>query len=505
MSILKKFDLTGKCALINHPEQVYGREIAAGLMDAGAKVWFSGPDLAALEDLAGALAEEGHEVSGIFRYSQGTREAADALGEAVKEEMPSLDIIVENSSGMHMTGWDQSFEDIYRQLTVTQTGVMLTVQSLGRVMVSQGRKGSLILVSDYSALVGCDPYNYIGAPEDAALCARLDEALEQLRQELPDIAVERVPLAEEETCDLLVLSASESAARCAGGSVAELTKEPEAAALFEKLLPAERARLGAKHTGLPLDAAEFYCFFANKAVFEELGLALPEDIEGLIACARTLAPAGRGLFTADAETGELLFALLLRAHDGRGAEAVCSGEASPYDQTWWLAADELYRLQRAGAFLAESEEEAALLLVPSGEAPRVSELWGEDAALLRFPWAGIGEKALGPAGEPRVLAVSTASEHPTLAVTAACRLCELVSRYDGLYGCGGVLSEDASGACAPAEEAAVCRAGLSAVAEYTLPSEAALAAALEEGVRELCAGRMTPDEFVEFAALSLDR
>lgn len=345
----------------------------------------------------------------------------------------------------------------------------------------------------------------LGAPEDAALCARLDEALEQLRQELPDIAVERVPLAEEETCDLLVLSASESAARCAGGSVAELTKEPEAAALFEKLLPAERARLGAKLTGLPLDAAEFYCFFANKAVFEELGLALPEDIEGLIACARTLAPAGRGLFTADAETGELLFALLLRAHDGRGAEAVCSGEASPYDQTWWLAADELYRLQRAGAFLAESEEEAALLLVPSGEAPRVSELWGEDAALLRFPWAGIGEKALGPAGEPRVLAVSTASEHPTLAVTAACRLCELVSRYDGLYGCGGVLSEDASGACAPAEEAAVCRAGLSAVAEYTLPSEAALAAALEEGVRELCAGRMTPDEFVEFAALSLDR
>ena len=167
MSILKKFDLTGKCALINHPEQVYGREIAAGLMDAGTKVWFSGPDLAALEDLAGALAEEGHEVSGIFRYSQGTREAADALGEAVKEEMPSLDIIVENSSGMHMTGWDQSFEDIYRQLTVTQTGVMLTVQSLGRVMVSQGRKGSLILVSDYSALVGCDPYNYIGAPEDA--------------------------------------------------------------------------------------------------------------------------------------------------------------------------------------------------------------------------------------------------------------------------------------------------------------------------------------------------
>ena len=55
------------------------REIAAGLMDAGAKVWFSGPDLDALEELAGSLAEEGFEVSGIFRYKQGTRAAADAL------------------------------------------------------------------------------------------------------------------------------------------------------------------------------------------------------------------------------------------------------------------------------------------------------------------------------------------------------------------------------------------------------------------------------------------
>lgn len=345
----------------------------------------------------------------------------------------------------------------------------------------------------------------LGAPEDAALCARLDHALEQLRQELPDVAVERVPLAEGEAYDLLVLSEGESEARCAGGSVAELTKEPEAAALLEKLLPVERARLGAKLTGLPLDAAEFYVVFANKAVFEERGLALPEDAEGLIACARALAQAGRGLFTSDAETQELLFALLLRAHDGRGPEAVCGGEASPYDEAWRLAADELYRLQRAGAFIAESEAEAALLLAPSGEAPRASELWGEDAALLRLPWAGRGENALGPAAEPRVLAVSAASEHPTLAVTAACRLCELVSRYDGLHGCGGVLGEDASGADGAAGEVAACRAELSAVAVYETPGDAAFAAALEEGVRELCAGRMTADEFVEFAALSLDR
>ena len=58
-----------------------------------------------------------------------------------------------------VTGWDQSFETIYRQLEETHLGLMLTVQALGHVFAEQGH-GSVILVTDYGALVGYDPQNY---------------------------------------------------------------------------------------------------------------------------------------------------------------------------------------------------------------------------------------------------------------------------------------------------------------------------------------------------------
>jgi NAD(P)-dependent dehydrogenase (short-subunit alcohol dehydrogenase family) len=172
MNILDRFSLKGKYALINCPEYPYGKEIAAGLANAGASLYLSGPDEVKLKETAELLASEGTPVSGCFHYEQGTEEAASALSEAVKRELPSLDIYVENSSGRYLKGWNHSFEEIYDSLHFSQLGMMLTVQHLGSIMAEQGH-GSVLLISDYAALVGCDPENYKDcadyAPEDFSL------------------------------------------------------------------------------------------------------------------------------------------------------------------------------------------------------------------------------------------------------------------------------------------------------------------------------------------------
>ena len=154
-SILERFSLKGKKALIICPENPYGREIAAGLAAAGAEVWVAGSTAAAL----------GVDVAGWFDYAHGSADSAKKLADEVLLRMGRLDIVVENGLYTPVTGWKQSFAEIHAQLEKTELGLMLTVQSLGRILAKQGH-GSVILVADYGALVGYDPLNYVNCPAE---------------------------------------------------------------------------------------------------------------------------------------------------------------------------------------------------------------------------------------------------------------------------------------------------------------------------------------------------
>lgn len=155
-NLLEQFSLEEKNALIVCPENPYGKEIARGLADAGAKIWLAGE-----KDVSCDV-----PVSGRFHYEHGKQAAAVRLEKEVREQMGVVDIVVENGLYTQVSGWSQSYEQIYEQLERTHLGMMLTVQSLGHILAEQGH-GSVLLISDYGALVGYDPQNYNGCPEQA--------------------------------------------------------------------------------------------------------------------------------------------------------------------------------------------------------------------------------------------------------------------------------------------------------------------------------------------------
>ena len=154
-NILDRFSLAGKKALIVCPENPYSREIAAGLAAAGAEIWVAGS----------TPAELGVAVCGAFDYEHGSKDSAVKLAEDVRAKMGTLDIVIENGLYTPVKGWKQGFKEIHEQLAKTELGLMLTVQSLGRILAEQGH-GSVILVADYGALVGYDPQNYVSCPEE---------------------------------------------------------------------------------------------------------------------------------------------------------------------------------------------------------------------------------------------------------------------------------------------------------------------------------------------------
>lgn len=160
MNILDNFSLKKKKALIYAPQFVYGTDIAEGLIEAGADVWLCGADIEALKEIAAKI-----DAKGYYEYHQGTKAAAEGLAEFVNNTMKGVDVYVDNGSGQTMTGWFHSYEEIVNQFNVTQKGLMLTVQAIGEIMAN-ANKGSIIFVSDYAALVGCDIHNYEKCPEE---------------------------------------------------------------------------------------------------------------------------------------------------------------------------------------------------------------------------------------------------------------------------------------------------------------------------------------------------
>lgn len=154
-----KFSLQGKNALVVCPENGWGKDIVAGLAKAGAKVFLAGSDKAYMDGLVKELALAGSAVYDHMTKQQTLEMVQSAIG-----AMGSIDVLVENSSYTAESGWEQTYEQIHQQLQKTHLGMMLTVQAVGYQMEKQGN-GSMILVADYEALAGCDPYNYQDAPE----------------------------------------------------------------------------------------------------------------------------------------------------------------------------------------------------------------------------------------------------------------------------------------------------------------------------------------------------
>jgi NAD(P)-dependent dehydrogenase (short-subunit alcohol dehydrogenase family) len=165
MSVLDRFSLKGKKALIYAPQFEFGPDVAAGLAEAGAQVWLCGEDKAALDKVAADMSAAGSPAAGVKEYHQGTEAAAKALAAFVKEEMGGIDVYVDNGARMHLSGWDHTYQEIFESFKRGQLGVMLTVKNIGEIMVEQ-KRGSVIFMTDYSALVGCDVHNYKDCPEE---------------------------------------------------------------------------------------------------------------------------------------------------------------------------------------------------------------------------------------------------------------------------------------------------------------------------------------------------
>lgn len=153
MSILEKFRLDGKKALVTGGARGIGLSYAAALAQAGADV--------ALADLRGEAArasakqlrrDTGRNVIAI-EADVTKQDQVEAMMEAVLREFGRLDIAFCNAGiAIHKPAEEMSLEDWQKVIDVNLTGVFLTDVAAGQQMLRQGG-GSIVNTASMSARI----------------------------------------------------------------------------------------------------------------------------------------------------------------------------------------------------------------------------------------------------------------------------------------------------------------------------------------------------------------
>jgi NAD(P)-dependent dehydrogenase (short-subunit alcohol dehydrogenase family) len=148
------FSLDGKAAIVTGAGSGLGRAIAEGFAQFGARVALLDVD----EPAAGAVAEgilgAGGDAAAFGCDVADPADAAAAVGAAV-ERFGRIDILVANAGiSDRAPAVEMSVEQWRRVIDVNLSGAWYTIQAVGRHMIGQGIRGSIVSISSAVGIVG---------------------------------------------------------------------------------------------------------------------------------------------------------------------------------------------------------------------------------------------------------------------------------------------------------------------------------------------------------------
>ena len=173
MTIQKKFDLTGKTAIVTGGSGLLGAEFSRTLAEAGANVVVADIAEDAAQKTASGLADAGYAVAS-FGLDVTRKESAEEMVSETLKKFSSLDILVNSAAldpkfdadavakGITPGAFeDYPLEQWNAALNVNLTGMFLVTQACVAPMIAQGKRGSIINICSTYGLNGPDQRIYI--------------------------------------------------------------------------------------------------------------------------------------------------------------------------------------------------------------------------------------------------------------------------------------------------------------------------------------------------------
>jgi len=147
-SIANLFRLDGRVALVTGAAGAFGRAIASGFAEAGARVFLTDKNAERLEESATFVRAAGGTCATWVGDTDSSTDV-DAIFAHLDEAFGRIDILVNNAGGNPMQGRPEAFPlDIWESVLRTNlTGYFLFARAAGKRMIAQGHGGSIVNVS----------------------------------------------------------------------------------------------------------------------------------------------------------------------------------------------------------------------------------------------------------------------------------------------------------------------------------------------------------------------
>ena len=154
MSVLDRFRLDGRRALVTGGSRGLGRAMAQGLAEAGADLVLTGRDAASLERAAEEIRALGREVATVRADMGEPAECERACSEALADPH-GIDILVNNVGGRreNIPTEAMPLETWRRLLDLNLTSAFLGTKLVGGALLARGRGGRIINVASINAFV----------------------------------------------------------------------------------------------------------------------------------------------------------------------------------------------------------------------------------------------------------------------------------------------------------------------------------------------------------------
>ncbi|MBB1510624.1 SDR family NAD(P)-dependent oxidoreductase [Tessaracoccus sp. MC1756] len=153
MTMLDKFSLEGKVAVVTGANRGIGRGIAQAFVEAGGTVVVAARTEARNEEAVAALNQIGPGAAVAVRTDVAERASVEAMVSTVIEEFGHIDVLVNNAGiGFHADALTLPDEDWDRLFDVNLKAVWTCCQVVGRHMVAR-RSGSIVNIGSMSGLI----------------------------------------------------------------------------------------------------------------------------------------------------------------------------------------------------------------------------------------------------------------------------------------------------------------------------------------------------------------
>ena len=150
MSMLDRFSLSGKAALVTGAGRGLGQGMALALAEAGTDVAIVELDMASAEETAGMIRERGRRALTI-KGDVTNWEEVQAMMAGAQQEWGHLDILVNNAGyAQPVSALDMSVEDWERMLAVDLKGAFLCCKAAAPYMIRQGG-GKIVNIASMSS------------------------------------------------------------------------------------------------------------------------------------------------------------------------------------------------------------------------------------------------------------------------------------------------------------------------------------------------------------------